>query len=102
MESGARCEKEEAHMSHANLGDPNLRTTFQQLLSDVSFPASREEIASSAERNNAPHAVVEWIRTASAERFNSLDEVRLYPTSKYAYSEERFPGDWTGGGPDDL
>jgi hypothetical protein len=64
-------------MSLGNLGDlSNLDlSTLQQFLPDVNFPASREEVASSAETNNAPQELVQQIRSASTERFNSPDEV---------------------------
>jgi hypothetical protein len=64
-------------MSLGNLGDlGNLDlSTLQQFLPDVNFPASREEVASSAESNNAPQELIQQIRNASTERFNSPDEV---------------------------
>lgn len=64
-------------MSLGNLGDlGNLDlSTLQQFLPDVDFPASREEVASSAESNNAPQELVQQIRNASTQRFNSPDEV---------------------------
>ena len=64
-------------MSLGNLGDlGNLDlSTLQQYLPDVNFPASKEEVASSAESNNAPQELVQQIRSASTERFNSPDEV---------------------------
>jgi Protein of unknown function (DUF2795) len=64
-------------MSLGNLGDlGNLDlSTLQQFLPDMNFPASREEVASSAESNNAPQELIQQIRNASTERFNSPDEV---------------------------
>ncbi len=64
-------------MSLGNLGDlGNLDlSTLQQYLPDVNFPASKEEVASSAESNNAPQELVQKIRSSSTERFNSPDEV---------------------------
>jgi hypothetical protein len=64
-------------MSLGNVGDlGNLDlSTLQQYLPDVTFPASKEEVASSAESNNAPQELVQQIRSASTERFNSPDEV---------------------------
>ena len=64
-------------MSLGNLGDlGNLDlSTLQQYLPNVNFPASKEEVASSAESNNAPQELVQQIRSASTERFNSPDEV---------------------------
>jgi Protein of unknown function (DUF2795) len=40
-----------------------------------SFPAQKEEVASTAESNGAPQDVVEQIRNADTERFNSPEEV---------------------------
>lgn len=61
-------------MSLGDLGNLDL-STLQQFLPDVNFPASKEEVASSAESNNAPQELVQQIRNASTERFNSPDEV---------------------------
>ena len=64
-------------MSLGNLGDlGNLDlSTLQQFLPDVNYPASREEVASSAESNNAPQELVQQIRNASTQQFNSPDDV---------------------------
>jgi hypothetical protein len=64
-------------MSLGNLGDlGNLDlSTLQQYLPDVNFPASKEEVVSSAQSNDAPQKLVQQIRSASTERFNSSDEV---------------------------
>jgi uncharacterized protein DUF2795 len=61
-------------VSLGDLGNLDL-STLQQFLPNVNFPASREEVASSAESNDAPQEVVQQIRNASTERFNSPDEV---------------------------
>src|SRR3712207_8392972 len=63
-------------MSLGNLGDlGNLDlSTLQQYLPDVNFPASKEEVASNAESNNAPQELVQQIRSASTERFNSPED----------------------------
>jgi hypothetical protein len=65
------------HMSLGNLGDlGNLDlSTLQQYLPDVNFPASREEVASSAESNNAPQELVQQIRNSGKDTFSSADEV---------------------------
>jgi hypothetical protein len=41
----------------------------------VEFPAQKEEVASNAESNGAPQDVVDQIRNAATERFNSPEEV---------------------------
>ena len=64
-------------MSMGNLGDlSNLDTaTLLQYLPGVRFPAEKEQIASTAEGNNAPQELVEKIRNAGRNRFNGPDEV---------------------------
>jgi Protein of unknown function (DUF2795) len=61
-------------MSLGDLGNLDL-STLQRFLPDVNFPASKEEVASSAESNDAPQELVQQIRSASTERFNNPDEV---------------------------
>ena len=41
----------------------------------MEFPAQKEEVASNAESNGAPQDVVDQIRNAATERFNSPEEV---------------------------
>jgi Protein of unknown function (DUF2795) len=48
---------------------------LQQYLQGVNFPAQKEEVASNAESNGAPQDVVDQIRNAATERFNSPEEV---------------------------
>ena len=64
-------------MSTGNLGNlGNLDVaTLQQLLPGVRFPAEKDQVATTAERNNAPQELVEKIRNADTQRFNSPDEV---------------------------
>ena len=64
-------------MNQGNLGDlGNLDTaTLLEHLPGVRFPAEKEQVASTAERNNAPQELVEKIRNASRVRFNGPDEV---------------------------
>jgi len=80
-------------MSLGGLGDlGNLDLgQLQQYLQGVNFPAGKEKVVSYAESNNAPQELVEGIRNAPTERFSSPEEVL-----------QCLPGDWTGGGPDDL
>ena len=68
---------EDKGMNQGNLGDlGNLDTaTLLEHLPGVRFPAEKEQVASTAERNNAPQELVEKIRNASRERFNGPDEV---------------------------
>jgi hypothetical protein len=61
-------------MDLGNLGnlDPGQ---FQQYLQGVNFAAHKEEVASSAESNGAPQDLVDRIRNAATERFDSPEEV---------------------------
>jgi hypothetical protein len=64
-------------MSLGGLGDlGNLDLgQLQQCLPNVNFPASKEEVASSAQSNDAPQEVVDRVRNAGTDTFNSADEV---------------------------
>jgi hypothetical protein len=64
-------------MSLDNLGDlSNLDLgQLQQYLPNLNFPAGKEEVASTAQSNNAPQEVVQNIRNAGTDTFNSADEV---------------------------
>ena len=57
--------------------DANLEaSTLQMYLRGIeSFPAEKDEVASTAESNGAPQDMVRQIRNADAERFNSPEEV---------------------------
>jgi hypothetical protein len=60
--------------SSGGLSDLNL-SELQQYLGRTNFPADNQEVASNAQSNDAPQAVVSQIRTSSIERFESLEEV---------------------------
>jgi len=60
--------------SSGGLSDLNL-SELQQYLGDMTFPADKQKVASNAERNDAPQAVVAQIRNSSIERFDGLEEV---------------------------
>jgi hypothetical protein len=65
-------------MSMGNLGDlSNLdtQTLLQGPLQGVSFPAEKHQVITIAERNNAPQELVERIRNADTQSFNTPDEV---------------------------
>jgi Protein of unknown function (DUF2795) len=64
-------------MNQGDLGDlANLDTqTLLQHLPGVRFPAEKEKLADTAEQNDAPQELVEKIRNADTQRFNSPDEV---------------------------
>ena len=64
-------------MSLGNLGDlGNLDLgQLQQFLPNLDFPASKEEVVSTAQSNDAPQEVVDRIRNSGKDTFNSSDEV---------------------------
>ena len=47
----------------------------RQYLEDAEYPASKEELASTAEGNDAPDELVERIRTLGRPTFSGPDEV---------------------------
>ena len=57
-----------------NLGNLDIGQ-LQQYLQGVNFPAQKEEVASNAESNGAPQNIVDGIRNAAQNQFNSQDEV---------------------------
>ena len=61
-------------MDSGGLSDLDL-SELQQYLGRTDFPADRQEVASNAESNEAPQAVVARIRNSSIERFDSPEEV---------------------------
>ena len=58
-------------MDPGNLRLPELL----QYLQGMNFPAQKEEVASNAESNGAPQDLVQQIRSAATDRFNSPEEV---------------------------
>ena len=61
-------------MDLGGLSDLNL-SELQQYLGGMNFPADKQEVASGAESNGAPQAVITQIRNSATERFNSPEEV---------------------------
>jgi Protein of unknown function (DUF2795) len=55
-------------------GRPQLEGT-PTVLGRMYFPADKHEVASNAESNDAPQAVVDQIRNSAIERFDGLEEV---------------------------
>jgi hypothetical protein len=64
-------------MNQGDLGDlGNLDTaTLLQHLPRVRFPAEKEQVAATAEKNDTPQELVQKIRNAGPQRFNGPDEV---------------------------
>jgi hypothetical protein len=64
-------------MGLGNLGDlGNLDLSqLQQLLPNVNFPASKDEVISDLQSNDAPQEVLDQVRNSTKDTFNSADEV---------------------------
>jgi hypothetical protein len=64
-------------MGLGNLGDlGNLDLgQLQQLLPNVNFPATKDDVLSDLQSNDAPQEVVDQVRNSSKDTFNSADEV---------------------------
>jgi hypothetical protein len=52
-------------------------STLQHYLKGTNFPAQKEEVASNAQRNDAPQDLVGQIRNANTERFESPEVIML-------------------------
>ncbi len=50
-------------------------STLQHYLKGTNFPAQKGEVASNAESNGAPQDLVQQIRNANTDRFDSPEEV---------------------------
>ena len=57
-----------------NLGNLNLGQ-LQQFLPDVNFPADKDEVLTNLESNNTPNEVLDRVRNAQTDTFNSAEEV---------------------------
>jgi hypothetical protein len=57
-----------------NLGNLDLGQ-LQQLVPNVNFPATKDEVLSDLQSNDAPQEVVDQVRNSSKDTFNSADEV---------------------------
>ena len=69
------CDAEHDEGESLNTGLGNLGDFDLGQLQGVNFPASKEEVASDAESNNAPQDLVQQIRNSGTDTFNSADEV---------------------------
>jgi hypothetical protein len=57
-----------------DLGNLNLGQ-LQQFLPGLNFPAGKEEVLSTVQSNGAPQEVIDQIRNAGSDTFNSPEEV---------------------------
>jgi hypothetical protein len=64
-------------MNQGDLGDlGNLDTaTLLRHLPGVRFPAEKDQVVRTAESNDAPQELVDRMRNANTQRFNTPDEV---------------------------
>jgi Protein of unknown function (DUF2795) len=64
-------------MGLGNLGDLSYLDLgqLQQYLPNLSFPASKDEVVSEAQNNNAPQEVIDQINNSSNDTFNNAQEV---------------------------
>jgi hypothetical protein len=65
------------NMGLGNLGDlSNLDLgQLQQYLPNLNFPASKDEVISEVQNNDAPQEVVDQIKNSKTDTFNNADEV---------------------------
>jgi hypothetical protein len=66
-----------ANMGLGNLGDlSNLDLgQLQEYLPNLNFPASKDEVVSEVQNNNAPQEVTDQIKNSSTDTFNNAQEV---------------------------
>ena len=57
-----------------DLGNLNLGQ-LQQFLPDLNFPANKDEVLSTLQNNDAPQEVLDQVRNAQTDTFNSAEEV---------------------------
>jgi hypothetical protein len=65
-------------MGLGNLGDSLSNLDLDQItqyLPNVNFPASKDEVVSEVQNNNAPQEVVDQIKNSSNDTFNNANEV---------------------------
>ncbi len=61
-------------MGLGNLGNLDLGQ-LQQYLPNLDFPASKDEVVSEAQNNDAPQEMIDQIKNSSNDTFNNADEV---------------------------
>jgi hypothetical protein len=72
-----KANRRDKNMGLGNLGElGNLDLgQLQQLVPNVNFPATKDEVLSDLQSNDAPQEVVDQVRNSSKDTFNSADEV---------------------------
>ena len=66
------------NMGLGNVGDSLSNLDLGQLtqyLPNLNFPASKDEVVSEVQNNNAPQEVVDQIKNSSTDTFNNAEEV---------------------------
>jgi hypothetical protein len=66
------------NMGLGNLGDSlsNLNLgQITQYLPNLDFPASKDEVVSEFQNNNAPQEVIDQIKNSSTDTFNNAQEI---------------------------
>jgi Protein of unknown function (DUF2795) len=65
-------------MSLGDLGDSLSNLDLGQLtqyLPNLDFPASKDDVVSEAQNNNAPQEVIDQLKNSSSDTFNNAEEV---------------------------
>ena len=65
-------------MGLGNLGDSLSNLDLEQItqyLPNLDFPASKDDVLSEAQNNNAPQEVIDQIKNSSTDTFNNTQEV---------------------------
>jgi hypothetical protein len=65
-------------MSLGNLGDSLSNLDLGQLtqyLPNLDFPASKDEVVSEVQNNNAPQEVIDQLKNSSTDTFTNAEEV---------------------------
>ena len=65
-------------MSLGNLGDSLSNLDLGQLtqyMPNLNFPASKDEVVSEVQNNNAPQEVIDQVKNSSNDTFNNAGEV---------------------------
>jgi hypothetical protein len=70
--------EEHENMGLGNLGDSLDNLGLDQLtqyLPNLDFPASKDEVVSEVQNNNAPQEIIDQLKNSSTDTFNNSQEV---------------------------